>query len=80
IRMESYEWPQLAVARAGDVDGDGREDFMLGVASSSWSDIPDTDKSSSVYLIVSADLNFLDTLDGREDGKIQLSNVAGQRQ
>ena len=80
FHVDSDEWKQLSVARAGDVDGDGREDFMLGVASSSWSDIPDTDKSSSVYLIVSADLNFLDTLDDREDGKIQLSNVAGQRQ
>ncbi|MYG97777.1 MAG: hypothetical protein F4195_14415 [Gammaproteobacteria bacterium] len=80
FHVDSDEQKSLSVARAGDVDGDGREDFMLGVASSSWSDIPDTDKSSSVYLIVSADLNFLDTLDGREDGKIQLSNVAGQRQ
>ena len=84
FHVDSDERKQLSVARAGDVDGDGREDFMLGVVSQlsccgPEADLENEDNTSSVYLIVSADLKFLDTLDGREDGKIQLSNVAGQR-
>ena len=59
----------LAAARAGDVDGDGREDFLLGAASS---------ESSAAYLVVAADLEALDALD-RDDGEIDLSKVVGTR-
>ncbi|MCY4011627.1 MAG: M12 family metallo-peptidase [Gammaproteobacteria bacterium] len=60
---------QLTAARAGDVDGDGREDFLLGAASS---------ESSAAYLVVAADLEALDALD-RADGEIDLSKVVGTR-
>ena len=60
---------QLTAARAGDVDGDGREDFLLGAASS---------ESSAAYLVVAADLEALDALD-RDDGEIDLSKVVGTR-
>lgn len=59
----------LMAATAGDVDGDGREDFLLGAASRD---------SSVAYLVVAADLEALDALDG-EDGEIDLSNVVRGR-
>ena len=60
----------LAAGAAGDVDGDGREDFLLGVVS---------ENSSAAYLIMSADLEPLDAADGSRDGVIHLGNVAGPR-
>ena len=60
----------LAAATAGDVDVDGREDFLLGVIS---------DGNSAVYLIVSADLEPLDAADGSRDGVINLGNVVSPR-
>jgi len=68
----------LSVSGAGDVDGDGREDFMLGMTT--HSDNENESNPDSVYLIVSADLKWLDAADGSQDGIIQLSNVAGLRQ
>ena len=59
----------LTAARAGDVDGDGREDFLLGAASR---------ESSAAYLVVAADLEVLDALDGA-DGEIDLSRVVDPR-
>ncbi len=61
-----------------DVDGDGREDFMLGMTT--HSDNENESNPDSVYLIVSADLKWLDAADGSQDRIIQLSNVAGPRQ
>ena len=58
----------LAAGAAGDVDGDGREDFLLGVVS---------EDTSAAYLIVAADLAPLDAADGNRDGVIDLANVAG---
>ena len=60
----------LAAAAAGDVDGDGLEDFLLGVTS---------DDGSVAYLIVAADLDPLDAADGRRDGSIDLANIVGTR-
>lgn len=60
----------LSARAAGDVDGDGLEDFLLGVVS---------ENSSVAYLIVAADLPLLDVADGRLDKVIQLMNVAGSR-
>ncbi len=70
----------LSVSSAGDVDGDKREDFMLGTTIYSPSDNENENNLDSVYLIVSADLKWLDAADGSEDGVIQLSNIAGPRQ
>jgi len=75
FHAETGEWLLLSVASAGDVDGDGRGDFLLGTVSTS----PDEDYASSVYLIVSADLKLLDAADGSEDGVIQLAAIPGLR-
>ncbi|MCY4183105.1 MAG: M12 family metallo-peptidase [Gammaproteobacteria bacterium] len=75
FHAETNEWLLLSVANAGDVDGDGRGDFLLGAAATS----PNEDYLSSVYLIVSADLKLLDAADGSEDGVIQLAAIPGPR-
>ena len=70
FHAELDEVRNLAAAAAGDVDGDGREDFLLGVVS---------EDASAAYLIVAADLAPLDAADGSRDGVIHLANVAGSR-
>ena len=71
LRIETGEgWSRGAVAGAGDVDGDGREDMLLGLT------LEDT---GAAYLIVAADLPLLDAADGERDGHIDLGNVAGPR-
>ena len=85
FHVDTDEAMLLSVSSAGDVDEDGREDFMLGVMSRVYCCTPDADQrnennTSSVYLIVAADLKLLDAADGNEDGVIQLANVAGLRQ
>ena len=77
FHLDTTDWMALSVSGAGDVDGDGRGDLMLGMtARSSESE----NKLDSVYLIVSADLRWLDGADGSEDRVIQLSSVVGPRQ
>ena len=66
FHAELDEVRNLAAGAAGDVDGDGREDFLLGVVS---------EDSSAAYLIMSADLEPLDAADGTRDGVIDLANV-----
>ena len=53
-----------SVASAGDVDGDGRADVIVG-----------TERADDAYLIAAADLADLDPLDGVDDGRIDLGNV-----
>ncbi|MCY4040854.1 MAG: hypothetical protein OXF72_06305 [Gammaproteobacteria bacterium] len=78
FHVDVDDWVSLSVSGAGDVDGDGREDFMLGMTT--HSDNENESNPDSVYLIVSADLKWLDAADGSQDRIIQLSNVAGPRQ
>ena len=66
----AHDVRRLAVATAGDMDGDGREDILLGVVSN---------ESSAAYLIVAADLEVLDASDGMRDGVIDIANIAGPR-
>ncbi len=63
-------WWRAAVAGAGDVDGDGREDMLLGLS---------VEDAGAAWLIVAADLPLLDAADGARDGRIDLNNVAGPR-
>ena len=61
----------LAVANAGDVDDDGLEDLLLGVAHGG---------RAAVFLIVAADLGELDAADGTVDDRIELRRVVGRRE
>ena len=63
-----------SVSSAGDVDGDGRADLLLGAR---WADGIGNGQSNAgeAYLIASADLEALDAADGTVDGVIDLANV-----
>ena len=60
-----------SVASAGDVDGDGLDDLIIGARSA---DGGGTD-SGETYLILAADLAALDAEDGTTDGNINLALV-----
>ncbi len=62
------------LADAGDVDGDGQSDLLVAVRDLSWnSTVP-----SEAYVISSAELEYLDGMDGRTDGSISLQSVTSR--
>lgn len=56
---------------AGDVDGDGFGDLLLGPAEN------DFDSPGEVYLVHSSDFEGLDAVDGATDRSVELANLAG---
>ena len=63
---------QLQSSTAGDVDGDGLADTLLGDTG------PSTEQGAGTYyLVLSADLNALDRVDGIVDELLLLGNLAG---
>ena len=62
----------IVVSSAGDVDGDGREDLVIGAMRAQWDE---HDTIGEAYLIRSADLAHLDAADGTADGTINLDHV-----
>ena len=67
-------WPlaQVGASTAGDVDGDGISDILLGNPGEAVDNLP-----GAVYLLLGADLAPLDRVDTRIDGRLFLGNVAG---
>ena len=67
-------WPlaQVGASTAGDVDGDGASDLLLGNPGESVDNRP-----GAVYLLLAADLAALDRIDTRADERLFLGNVAG---
>ncbi|MBM3612938.1 MAG: hypothetical protein FJX19_08220, partial [Alphaproteobacteria bacterium] len=69
----------LMVTTAGDVDGDGLSDFLIGDRAAdsvnSFGTVNLTD-NGKLYLILAADLAAIDAFDGATDGWITLANVA----
>ena len=61
-----------SVSTAGDVDGDGLVDVVVG-APGAWN----TDETGSVYLLRSSDLAILDAADTSVDADIHLGNFVG---
>lgn len=66
IGSEAGELAGFSVSAAGDVDGDGRGDLLIG------------SNSGVSYLVAIADLAAADAADGSVDGIIQLANVSDQ--
>ena len=62
-----------SVSSAGDVDGDGRDDLIIGAR---YADGGGT-SSGETYLILAADLAAADAEDGITDGNIDLGRVGG---
>ncbi|MDE0007209.1 MAG: integrin alpha, partial [Gammaproteobacteria bacterium] len=65
------EYGEATVASAGDTDGDGLTDFLIGV---SW-----WNTAGTAYLVSAADLPHLDAADGRKDHRIDLSRIVTPR-
>ena len=67
-------WPlaRIGASAAGDVDGDGIPDILLGNPGESVDNRP-----GAVYLLSGADLAALDRADTRIDKRLFLGNVAG---
>ncbi len=61
-----------SVSSAGDVDGDGNDDLLIGA---DLADDGGGSNSGSTYLINADDLAALDAADGSTDGVISLANV-----
>ena len=60
----------IQVAGAGDVDGDGREDFLIAGPSTG-----EEKRRSAVYLVAAASLEGADGADGASDGVIQVGRI-----
>ena len=69
-------WPgliaQIGASAAGDLDGDGVSDVLLGDPGPAEDNLP-----GSVYVLPGADLPALDRVDKRHDGRLFLGNAAG---
>ncbi len=63
----------VSVASAGDVDGDGLDDLLIGATGEG--PVP---QAGAVYLVAGADLAAADAADGTTDGVISLANIPGQ--
>lgn len=71
VGIASNDIAGFSVSSAGDVDGDGKADIIIGAAAAEAGGIG----SGSAYLITSADLAAADAADGSVDGVINLGNV-----
>jgi hypothetical protein len=70
--IDSGDNAGISVASAGDVDGDGLDDLIIGA----WLAEPNGTSSGETYFISGGDLAALDAASGT-DGVIELSDVAG---
>ena len=61
-----------SVSSAGDFDGDGRTDIVIGAPNHTVRSTGD----GAVYLVADRDLSMADAADGNVDGRIDLANVA----
>src|SRR6056297_458073 len=74
IGTEAGDNSGFSVSSAGDVDGDGRDDLIIGAVSADGGG----SGSGESYVITAADLSAADAADGSTDGVIDLDNVNEQ--
>ena len=79
-RISSYRFvatdgtrPSPSFAPAGDIDGDGLGDFLIGLVHFGDAGQPG---SSAAYLVAAADLSAADAADGDTDHSINLASIA----
>ncbi|MCY4430170.1 MAG: FG-GAP repeat protein, partial [Rhodospirillales bacterium] len=75
LTYDTSHYVSTAVAAAGDVDGDGLGDILIGTYNYGGP----SPAATMGYLILAADLPHLDAEDGRVDGLISLSSVVRPR-
>lgn len=73
VGREAGDFAGRRVAVAGDVDGDGITDLLIGARAADGGG----EDSGEFYLISGADLEAADLADGTADGVIDLDNIAG---
>ena len=66
-----------SVSSAGDVDGDGLADIIIGAPEADGEPVGTGLQEGESYLIAAADLAAADAADGTTDGEINLGNIAG---
>ena len=75
LLLRDAPFQRLSFSKAGDTDGDGRADFLVGSATQNF----DTQEANSeAYLISAADLSAADAADGTTDRIVDSSHLADQ--
>ncbi len=71
--IDAYDYSGLSVSSAGDVNGDGFDDMLIGANSAD----PNGHSSGETYLVYGGEsiLDTFDLADGVQDGSIELSGV-----
>ncbi len=75
IQLKDGANERLSLSSAGDVDGDDRADFLIGVVNY---DSVQRESSGAAYLIAAADLEAADAADGAADRVVEAERVVSQ--
>ncbi len=77
VGPDEFHYSGRSVSSAGDVDGDGLDDLLIGADGAVPSGPVSFDGKGQTFLVMGADLKAADGADGTNDGIIDLGNIAG---